>query len=253
MPMEVRAPPHYYYYYYHHHHHHLIRTTPTTATTNNNVKIFNSTQTFKNVFVLKLELILIIGSNNVLMEGARKVYRGRRVGQGWSKVCTFSAQCSFTGKIAMLSSCLSLFEQSKIRLRGQQWLSIQEQCISGSARMNIKKYVIYISARSSATFATRIATASRLSPTGLHATRSGASLQWIDTKMQPLVRNRPNIAPTGRVTPAHIFHDTGFGTVHASGHNTTTATVSSATLPLIPTTRTTHSCRRIHFPVHFAP
>jgi hypothetical protein len=46
------------------------------------VKIFNSTQTFKNVFVLKFELIIIIiGSNNVLMEGARKVYRGRRVGQ----------------------------------------------------------------------------------------------------------------------------------------------------------------------------
>jgi hypothetical protein len=42
----------------------------------NFVKIFNSTQTFKN------ELILIIGSNNVLTEGARKVYRGRRVAQG---------------------------------------------------------------------------------------------------------------------------------------------------------------------------
>jgi hypothetical protein len=50
----------------------------------NFVKIFNSTQTFKNVFVFKFELILIIGSNNVLTEGARKVYRGRRVGQGWS-------------------------------------------------------------------------------------------------------------------------------------------------------------------------
>jgi hypothetical protein len=34
-------------------------------------------------FVLKFELILIIGSSNVLTEGARKVYRGRRVGQGW--------------------------------------------------------------------------------------------------------------------------------------------------------------------------
>jgi hypothetical protein len=34
-------------------------------------------------FVLKFELILIIGSNNVLTEGARKVYRRRRVGQGW--------------------------------------------------------------------------------------------------------------------------------------------------------------------------
>jgi hypothetical protein len=33
-------------------------------------------------FVLKFELILIIGPNNVLTEGARKVYRGRRVGQG---------------------------------------------------------------------------------------------------------------------------------------------------------------------------
>jgi hypothetical protein len=33
-------------------------------------------------FVLNFELILIIGSNNVLKEGARKVYRRRRVGQG---------------------------------------------------------------------------------------------------------------------------------------------------------------------------
>jgi hypothetical protein len=67
MPMEVRAPPHYYYYYYYEH---LIRITPTTTNNNNNVKIFNSTQTFKNVFVLKFELILIIGSNNVLTKGA---------------------------------------------------------------------------------------------------------------------------------------------------------------------------------------
>jgi hypothetical protein len=52
----------------------------------NFVKIFNSTQTFKNVFVLKFELILIIGSNNVLTEGARKVYRGCRVGQGWARL-----------------------------------------------------------------------------------------------------------------------------------------------------------------------
>jgi hypothetical protein len=36
-------------------------------------------------FVLKFELILIIGSNNVLTEGARKGYRGRRVGQGWAR------------------------------------------------------------------------------------------------------------------------------------------------------------------------
>jgi hypothetical protein len=36
-------------------------------------------------FVLKFELILIIGLNNVLTEGARQVYRGRRVGQGWSR------------------------------------------------------------------------------------------------------------------------------------------------------------------------
>jgi hypothetical protein len=39
-------------------------------------------------FALKFELILIIGSNNVLTEGARKVYRGRRVGQGWSNTCS---------------------------------------------------------------------------------------------------------------------------------------------------------------------
>jgi hypothetical protein len=50
----------------------------------NVVKIFNNTQTLKNVFVLKFELIFIIlCSNNVLTEGARKAYRGRRVGQGW--------------------------------------------------------------------------------------------------------------------------------------------------------------------------
>jgi hypothetical protein len=36
----------------------------------------------KMFFVLTFELILIIGSNNVLTEGARKVYHGRRVGQG---------------------------------------------------------------------------------------------------------------------------------------------------------------------------
>jgi hypothetical protein len=53
----------------------------------NFVKIFDSTQTFKNVFVLKFELILIIGSNTVLTEGAKKVYRGRRVGQGCSGDC----------------------------------------------------------------------------------------------------------------------------------------------------------------------
>ena len=43
-------------------------------------------------FVLKFELILKIGSNNVLTEGARKVYRGRRVGQGCSKVWTVFAR-----------------------------------------------------------------------------------------------------------------------------------------------------------------
>jgi hypothetical protein len=41
-------------------------------------------------FVLKFELILIICSNNVLTEGARKVYRGRRVGQACSKVLAVS-------------------------------------------------------------------------------------------------------------------------------------------------------------------
>jgi hypothetical protein len=59
----------------------------------NFVKISNSTQTFENVFVLKFELILIIGSNNVLTEGARKVYRGRRVGQGWPKPTHSLAYC----------------------------------------------------------------------------------------------------------------------------------------------------------------
>jgi hypothetical protein len=39
-------------------------------------------------FVLKFELILIIGSNKVLTEGARKIYRGRRVGQGCSRQST---------------------------------------------------------------------------------------------------------------------------------------------------------------------
>jgi hypothetical protein len=64
----------------------------------NFVKIFNSTQNSKMFFVLKFELILIIGSNNVLMEGARKVYRGRqgacgrRVGQGWFTVSAIRDQ-----------------------------------------------------------------------------------------------------------------------------------------------------------------
>jgi hypothetical protein len=44
-------------------------------------------------FVLKFELILIIGSNNVLTEGARKVYRGRRVGQGWSNPSSRTRPC----------------------------------------------------------------------------------------------------------------------------------------------------------------
>jgi hypothetical protein len=47
-------------------------------------------------FVLKFELILIIGSNNVLTEGARKVYRGRRVGQGCYRIsenaCTMNEE-----------------------------------------------------------------------------------------------------------------------------------------------------------------
>jgi hypothetical protein len=114
MPMEMRAPPHYYYhyyYYYYYHHHHLIRTTTTTNNNNNKIIrnliltksfvniiifIYNTVPCFKEIlwkyltvlrrsrmFVLKFELILISGSNNVLTEGARKVYRGRRVGQGW--------------------------------------------------------------------------------------------------------------------------------------------------------------------------
>jgi hypothetical protein len=40
-------------------------------------------------FVLKFELILIMGSNNVLMEGAGKVYCGCRVGQGGAMVSIF--------------------------------------------------------------------------------------------------------------------------------------------------------------------
>jgi hypothetical protein len=115
MPMEVRAPPHYYYYYYYYyyyqHHHHLICTT--TTNNNNNNKIIRNvilTKSLVNIiiftynkeilwtyltllrhskmfFVLKFEWILIIGWNNVLTEGARKVYRGRRVGQAWSRQC----------------------------------------------------------------------------------------------------------------------------------------------------------------------
>jgi hypothetical protein len=46
-------------------------------------------------FVLKFELILIIGSNNVLTEGARKVYRGSRVGQGWCKAIRISGVLDF--------------------------------------------------------------------------------------------------------------------------------------------------------------
>jgi hypothetical protein len=46
----------------------------------------------KMFFVLKFELI---GSNNVLTEGARKVYRGRRVGQGWCRANGTRLHCSW--------------------------------------------------------------------------------------------------------------------------------------------------------------
>jgi hypothetical protein len=83
--------------------HHTTTTTTTTTTIGINFSgISNTVPCFKEIlwkyltvlghskmfFVLKFELILIIGSNNVLMEGARKVYRGRRVGQGWSNALT---------------------------------------------------------------------------------------------------------------------------------------------------------------------
>jgi hypothetical protein len=54
-------------------------------------------------FVLKFELILIIGSNKVLSEGARKVYRGRRVGQGWSKGFCKRLEQAIDGCLRILS------------------------------------------------------------------------------------------------------------------------------------------------------
>jgi hypothetical protein len=53
-------------------------------------------------FVLKFELILIIGSNNVLTEGARKVYRGRRVGQGCCKTLEPSYEFMYAFYIYLL-------------------------------------------------------------------------------------------------------------------------------------------------------
>jgi hypothetical protein len=68
-------------------------TTSATTTTKNRYTFFKEilwkyltvVRHSKMFFVVKFELILIIGSNNVLTEGARKVYRGRRVGQGWPR------------------------------------------------------------------------------------------------------------------------------------------------------------------------
>jgi hypothetical protein len=59
-------------------------------------------------FVLKFELILIIGSNNVLTEGARKVYRGRRVVQGWFTACLYWQACT-VGKVAYSQAAATKF------------------------------------------------------------------------------------------------------------------------------------------------
>jgi hypothetical protein len=66
-------------------------------------------------FVLKFELISIIGSNNVLTEGARKVYRGRlgargrRVGQGCPRVT-----------LTFLTSAFDVSLFTKVTLRNLQ-------------------------------------------------------------------------------------------------------------------------------------
>jgi hypothetical protein len=56
MPMEVRAPPYYYYHYHYHYYYYSYTSTYKFCTMleGNVVKIFNSTQTFKNVFCLKI-------------------------------------------------------------------------------------------------------------------------------------------------------------------------------------------------------
>jgi hypothetical protein len=84
MPMEVRVPPHYYYYYYYYYYYHHHHVPCFKEILWKNLTVLRHSKMF---FVLKFELILIIGSNNVLTEGARKVYCGRRVGQGWSRQC----------------------------------------------------------------------------------------------------------------------------------------------------------------------
>jgi hypothetical protein len=53
-------------------------------------------------FVLKFELILIIGSNNVLTEGARKAYRGREGLHGHLQVCMMFLLFIFLKKSASL-------------------------------------------------------------------------------------------------------------------------------------------------------
>jgi hypothetical protein len=62
-------------------------------------------------FVLKFELILIIGSNNVLTEGARKAYRGRRVGQGY---LTVKEDSLLRSKCPLLVSILSEIDTAHI-------------------------------------------------------------------------------------------------------------------------------------------
>jgi hypothetical protein len=80
MPMKVRAPPHYYYYYYYyhyHHHHHRYKFLRNTVPCFKEIlwKYLTVLRHSEMFFVLKFELILIIGSNKVLTEGARIVYR----------------------------------------------------------------------------------------------------------------------------------------------------------------------------------
>jgi hypothetical protein len=65
------------------------------------------------LFVLKFELILIIGSTNVLTEGARKVYRGRRVGQGCSTMST-------TAQVPTVAGCITDLNGHKRHLTEHQ-------------------------------------------------------------------------------------------------------------------------------------
>jgi hypothetical protein len=71
-----------------------------------------------------------------------------------------------------------------------------------------------------------------------------------DKTLKLLVRGKPIIVSADRVKPAHIFNEDDSG--HTPSKSAASATLITILTPPS-TTKTTHSGRHVHFPVHFTP